>query len=275
MPARAAGQGASRPRVAVSAEGNAVATWARDRRGGRSHVMARRLTGLTPSSFPQDLTLDSFEGAAGRQRRLAGHRHRGRRLVRLGRVPPGRGRPLADRGAAAARLAVRGPVRDRRRASRAPPRGSTSTGKGIGGAVAAADGNAVFSAYLDKFDAFQPATRLDATPSSAAPAPVVATSERGDVYAAWRTGAGESGDVRARRKDGEKGFEPEFVASGPQYGAVAPGQVAIGADRSGNTVVAMLQGLGARPPHHRRGLRPPARQARSCSARSATAPASR
>ena len=119
------------------------------------------------------------------------------------------------------------------------------TGKGIGGAVAAADGNAVYSAYLDKFDAFQPATRVDATPSSAAPAPVVATSERGDVSVAWRTGAGDGGDVRARRKDGENGFEPEFVASNPEFGAVAPGQVAIGADRSGNTVVAMLAGSGA------------------------------
>ena len=86
---------------------------------------------------------------------------------------------------------------------------------------------------------------MDATPSSAAPAPVVATSERGDVYVAWRTGAGDGGDVRARRKDGEKGFEPEFVASDPAFGAVAPGQVAIGSDRSGNTVVAMLQGSGA------------------------------
>ncbi len=80
--------------------------------------------------------------------------------------------------------------------------------------------------------------------------------------------------MRARRKDGEKGFEPEFVASNPAFGAVAPGQVAIGADRSGNTVVAMLAGSGA-------GARIAAAVydrlpgARSCSARSATAPASR
>src|SRR4051812_47561761 len=60
-PARTAGAGASRPRVAVSAEGNAVATWAETDASGRSHVMERRLTGLTPSAFPQDLTLDTFE----------------------------------------------------------------------------------------------------------------------------------------------------------------------------------------------------------------------
>jgi hypothetical protein len=249
-PARTAGEGASRPRVAVSAEGNAVATWAETDASGRSRVMARRLTGLTPSSFPQDLTLDSFENqpagnadspdidieddgsfawiafrqdAGGRSRTVA------RRL---------RGSLFEDPFAIDAGVTSTSPRVD-------------FTGKGIGGAVAAADGNAVYSAYLDKFNAFQTAARVDATPSSAAPAPVVATSEREDVYVAWRTGAGDGGDVRARRKDGEKGFEPEFVASDPAFGAVAPGQVAISSDRSGNTVVAMIQsppgpGAGAR-----------------------------
>src|SRR5215208_2437283 len=241
---RDAGRGASRARVAVSAEGNAVATWGEAGGDNRTHVLARRLTGLRPSSFPQDLTLDSFENqpagnadspdidieddgsfawiafrqdAGGRSRTVA------RRL---------RGSLFEDPFAIDAGV------------TRAPPR-IDFTGKGIGGAVASADGNAVYSSYLDKFDAFQTATRVDATPSSAAPSPVVATSERGDVYVAWRTGAGNAGDVRARRKNGEKGFEPEFVASNPDYGSVAPGQVAIGADRSGNTVVAMIQGAGA------------------------------
>src|SRR5215207_9672255 len=243
-PSRAAGGGASRPRVAVSAEGNAVATWGETDAAGRTHVLARRLTGLRPSSFPQDLTLDAFEGQPGGSadspdidieddgsfawiafRQDAGGRSRtvARRL---------RGSLFEDPFAIDAGVTSTSPRID-------------FTGKGIGGAVAAADGNAVYSAYLDKFNAFQTAARVDATPSSAAPAPVVATSEREDVYVAWRTGAGGGGDVRARRKDGEKGFEPEFVASRPQYGAVAPGQVAIGSDGSGNTVLAMLQGAGA------------------------------
>ena len=241
---RDAGRGASRPRVAVSAEGNAVATWGETDVAGRTHVMARRLTGLRLSSFPQDLTLDSFEGQPGGSadspdidieddgsfawiafRQDAGGRSRtvARRL---------RGSLFEDPFAIDAGVTSAAPRID-------------FTGKGIGGAVASADGNAVYSSYLDKFDAFQTATRVDATPSSAAPSPVVATSERGDVYVAWRTGAGNAGDVRARRKNGEKGFEPEFVASNPDYGSVAPGQVAIGADRSGNTVVAMIQGAGA------------------------------
>ena len=111
--------------------------------------------------------------------------------------------------------------------------------------MASADGNAVYSAYLSKFDVFDPAQRVDATPGDAAPSPTIAASERGDVYVAWRTGAGDGGDVRARRKENEKGFEPEFVASNPAYGAVPPGQFAIGSDRLGNTIVAMLQGSGA------------------------------
>src|SRR5687767_12510048 len=53
---RPAGDGRGRPRVAVSAEGNAVATWAETDAAGRSHVVSRRVTRLALSSFPQDLT---------------------------------------------------------------------------------------------------------------------------------------------------------------------------------------------------------------------------
>ena len=240
---RPAGEGAGRPRVAVSAEGNAVATWAETDTAGRSHVAARRLTRLVPSSAPQDLTLESFGGegtgsadspdidieddgsfawvafrqdVGGRSRTVA------RRL---------RGTQFEDPFAIDGGVTSNSPRID-------------FAGKGIGGAVAAADSNAVFSAYLSKFDTFDPAQRMDATPGDAAPAPVVAASERSDVYVAWRTGAGAGGDVRARRKTGETAFEPEFVASNPAFGPVAPGQLGIGSDRLGSTVVAMLQGSG-------------------------------
>ena len=64
-PPRSAKFGALRPRVAVSAEGNAVGVWGEDGGDGRTHVFSRRLTGTTLSSFPQDLTLPDFEGGAG------------------------------------------------------------------------------------------------------------------------------------------------------------------------------------------------------------------
>ena len=239
-PARSAGTGSSRPRVGVSAEGNAVVVWGENAADGKTHVMSRRLTALNLSVAPQDLTLPIFEGGAGGNadspdidieddgsfawvafRQDFGGRSRtvARRLRGSGYEDP---------------FAIDG--------------GQTSfspridfAGKGLGGAVTAAAGDAVFSGYLDKFDAFQPAVRIDVTPGGQ-PSPVIATSERGDVYAAWRTGPGE---VRARRKNGEKGFEPEFAASNPAFGAVVPGQIAVGADRSGNTAVAMVQGDGA------------------------------
>ena len=223
-PARTAGDG---PRCARASPSAPRATRSPPGRetdaNGRSRVVGAPPHRPDAVLVPAGPHAGRFDGAARRQRRLAGHRHRGRRLVRLGRLPPGRRRALADRrrGGCAARCS-----RTRSRstaASRARARGSTSPARASAARSSAADGNAVFSAYLDKFDAFQPGAPLDATPSSAAPAPVVATSERGDVYVAWRTGAGDGGDVRARRKDGEKGFEPEFVASDPAFGAVAPG----------------------------------------------------
>ncbi len=241
--ARPAGEGRGRPRVAVSAEGNAIATWAEIDVNGRSHVAARRLTRLAPSSAPQDLTLEAFGGeSAGSAdspdidveddgsfawiafRQDVGGRSRtvARRL---------RGSLFEDP------LAIDGGVTSN------SPR-IDFAGKGIGGAVAAADGNAVYSAYLNKFNAFDAARRMDATPGDAAPAPVIAASERDDVYVAWRTGAGAGGDVRARRNGSGKGFEPEFVASNPAFGPVVPGQLAISSDRLGSTIVAMLQGSG-------------------------------
>jgi hypothetical protein len=245
-PAHEAGTGALRPRVAVSAEGNAVATWGEAGADNRTHVLARRLTGLVLSSFPQDLTLDSFEGqAAGAADSpdIDIEDDGSFAWIAFRQDVGGRSRTVARR--------LRGSLFEDPMAIDA---GQTSfepridfAGKGIGGAVTAAGDNAVFSGYLDKFDAFEPAVRVDATAGQVSPAPAVATSERGDVYVAWRTGDGNGGDVRARRKDGEKGFDPEFVASRPDFGPVPPGQLAMGSDRSGNTVVAMLQGpAGAR-----------------------------
>ena len=48
-PAQAAGRGAQRSRVGVSAEGNAVVTWGENHADGRRRVYGRRVTGLTPS----------------------------------------------------------------------------------------------------------------------------------------------------------------------------------------------------------------------------------
>ncbi|HEU0315983.1 MAG TPA: hypothetical protein VFR49_01560, partial [Solirubrobacteraceae bacterium] len=59
-PARIAGEGTGRPRVAVSPENNAVVVW-----GEAGHVYGRRVTVLQPSAYPQDLTFPNLEGRAG------------------------------------------------------------------------------------------------------------------------------------------------------------------------------------------------------------------
>lgn len=57
---RTAGAGAGRSRVAMSAEGSAVATWVED-----GFVVARRLFGTQISTAPQTLNLDALDGRSG------------------------------------------------------------------------------------------------------------------------------------------------------------------------------------------------------------------
>ena len=64
-PRRAAGRGSQRSRVAVSAEGNAIVAWGEDHADGRARVYARRVTGLNPSAFPQEVSLTDLGGQAG------------------------------------------------------------------------------------------------------------------------------------------------------------------------------------------------------------------
>jgi hypothetical protein len=241
-PARPAGAGASRPRVAVSAEGNAVVVWGEEGADGRNHVYSRRLTAVTLSSFPQDLTLNDFEGQPGG----------GADSPDIDIEDDGSFAWVAFRQDAGgrSRSVVRRLVGSLYEAPAAIDAGATSgsprvdfNGRGLGAAVAAAGDNAVFTSYLDVFDRFNPAVRIDATAGAVAPGPVVATSERGDAYVAWRVGGADgSGAVHGRRKEGDGAFEREVVISRPNFGAVFPGQLGIGNDRSGNTAVAMVQG---------------------------------
>jgi hypothetical protein len=231
-PANDAGTGGGRPRVAVSAEGYAVATWGETT--DRTRVYARRLTGLNLSAVPQQVSqnLDngnadspdidieddgSFawvtyrEDAGGVSRTLA------RRLVGSQFEPPS----AIDGGAASIDPRI------------------DMNGRGQGEAVAQTGDNGAIGALLDR-DVFETAYRVDTGGGTVGSKPEVAASDRGEEAIAWRVGLPDgSTQARARLKPYRQPFGGDtLLSTGP---IAAPG-VFIGGDRVGDFAVAMVQG---------------------------------
>jgi hypothetical protein len=245
-PADVAGTGALRPRVAVSAEGYAVATWGETGPAGNTHVFARRLTGLNLSVVPQDLTLDTFGGL-------------------LGGNADSPDIDIEDDGSFAwvafrediggvSRVIARRLVGSQFEAPEAIDGGQPATeprvdinGDGDGAAVVQIGGSGVFGAVLDH-NQFLAGNGLDTTGSTLPPGPELTTGDHGDIAIAWRVGLPD-GSVQARgrfRGVGEA-FGPETVLSRPELGPVADPGVFVGGDRIGDFAVAMVQGAaGAR-----------------------------
>jgi hypothetical protein len=237
-----AGVGAGRSRIAVSAEGNAVAVWGETHADGRNRVYGRRLNGLVLSVAPQEISLPDFEGVPGgpadspdldieddgsyawvvfredfdgRSRALA------RRLVGSLFEPP---TPIDGGGPADA------------------PRVGMS-GRGVGIATVGTSSRAVQVSLLER-DAFGNSLRVDANGSADPPIPVATTGEREESIMAWRatTGPG-TGEVRARYRPEAKAFDPEQVVSTPDFGPAAPDGLEATEDRLGDFVLGYLQGV--------------------------------
>jgi len=241
-PSRVAGVGAGRAQVAVSAEGNAVATWAEDGADGRRRVYGRRITGLTPSAAPQEVSLPDLAGVPGgaadspdidieddgsyawvvwRQDFGGASRSVARRLVgSLFEAPV-----ALDGGAASA-----------------SPRVSIS-GRGIGASVVAAPGGTVFGGVVDKTKTFGAFARVDST-GGAADVPALAVAERRQAAVAWRRepGGGAPATIQARYKVDGKPYEAETTLSNPSFGPVA-GAPAMATDKNGDFAVAFVQGV--------------------------------
>jgi hypothetical protein len=227
-PTRAAGENAGRSRVAVSAEGNAVATW-----GEAGAVFARRITGLSVSLAPQqvsdpsggaadspDIDIEddgSFAWVVFRQELGAGPQIVARRLVGSQFEAPA---VLGGPGSSAPVIAM-----DER---------------GFGQAVLAAGDGTIIASTLEH-DTFGVPFRLDAGGGTE---PQVAVSERQDIAVAWLFGAGQ---VAGRYRSEDRQVGPETLLSAPELGSVAPGSLKMASDRAGDDAVAMLQGdAGAR-----------------------------
>ena len=276
-PARAAGRGAQRPTVAVSAEGNAVVAWGEDRRGrprarlrpardrpepvrvpaGGLAARPRRQAGGRADSIDVDVEDDgSFAWAVFRQDFGGGSRSVARRLLGSTFDPPVAldGGPATD----SPRIAING-------------RGQgLATLQGGGGVLGAFNYN----------DIFEPAQPLHFAPAPASE-PLPASSEHREVIAAWL----EGGAVERRLKpEPTKPFDGEVTLSRPGARAGRRGPVRVGADRVAGFAVAMVQGApgGARTlavavhdrPPGGRGRSPAAAGRTSCG-RSSKAPGPR
>jgi hypothetical protein len=242
-PSRTAGSSTGRPRVAVSADGTAAATW-----GEAGHVFVRRLFGMRVSDSPQDATVTDFAGHAGstadtpdidmwddssfawvtfRQMFADGTRVLARRLAgsELEPAVDVSGGGFGGENADAPRLDVNG-------------RGETIFANETTGS------NTPFSTLV----------HLDAVGSPVAPAgaqaippqPQAAIGETGDAVVAWlqSAGAGDPPSVHGRFfKEALPAGDGEL--SNPALGGVDPAAgFDAAADRTGNVAVVYVQGSG-------------------------------
>ena len=240
-PARPAGVGEGRSRVAVSADGVGVVTW-----GEGGHVFARKMFNAGISTAPQDLTPASFAGRVSTISDLpdvdaeddssyawvvfrqafadGGSRVLARRQRGTGFDPP----VAVDTGEE--------PVRD--------PRVDLN-GRGLGLATSAsAATNQPMAALLDKRDAFGAGARIF-SPSAIAPLSMPSISDNNSSYVASVLALGGPPGVLVRRYDDGKA-DVDFSLARGDFGPVAP-ELGFDAatDRAGGLVVAWLQGGAA------------------------------
>jgi hypothetical protein len=256
-PARPAGIGTGRSRVAISADGIGVVTW-----GEAGHIFARKMFNDGISNAPQDLTPPAFADRVATISDLpevdaeddssyawvvfrqffadGGSRTLARRQRGTGFDPP----VAVDTGDE--------PVRD-------PRIDLNGRGRGFATSAGAATGQPL-AAMIDRRDAFGAARRILA-PSTEASAAVPSISENNTgLVAAVLAGAGTPSFVAARPyTDGTA--QADVSLSRPEFGPVDPARgFDAASDRAGGTVVAWVQGA----PSERRIVagffdRPPAR----------------
>ncbi|MEA2157431.1 MAG: hypothetical protein QOE11_3571 [Solirubrobacteraceae bacterium] len=238
-PARAAGVGSARSRVAISADGVGEVTW-----GEAGHVYARKMFGAALSNAPQDLTPATFEGRAAtvsdlpdidaeddssfawvvfRQTfadggsRILATRQRGTAFDPPVAVDSGTGEPLGE-----------------------PNIDMNGRGVGLATTTGGLTGQPMAS-LLDR-DAFAPGVGIF-TPSVAAPATAPAMSENNDgLVASVLAGPGQAPVVRVLPYEDRKPGK-ELVLSRPELGPVEPERgFEVAVDRASGGVVAWVQG---------------------------------
>jgi hypothetical protein len=257
-PAQNAGDGNKRSKVAVAADGSAVAVFGEDGSDGRTHVYGRRMFEMRVSNAPQDLTLNDLEGhaAAGADVPDIDIEDDSSFAWAVFRqyVEDGAGgvktRSIARRLVGSqfeAPVAVDGqgfPVGE----STGAPRVDVS-GRGDGYAATSGAGTAAAIGAVIKDDAFAPAVTLGGG-FNVLPFPVPAVAETGDGLVAWAQGDASGGvslhakqyiSVPASRVPQAPG--PDQLLSNPDLGQVDGARgIDAAANRVGDIAVAFVQG---------------------------------
>jgi hypothetical protein len=237
-PARAAGAGTGRSKIAISADGIGVVTW-----GEAGHVFARKMFNDGISDAPQDLTPPSFLNRAATTSDLpdvdaeddssyawvvfrqtfadGGSRILARRQRGTQFDPP----VAVDTGDE--------PVRD-------PRIDLNGRGRAVATTAGATSGQPM-AALTDKRDVFGAPARL-LSPSLVGPAAVPSVSENNQaLVAAILAGAGATPSVIARSYVDDKPG-PDVTLSRPELGPVEPAALQAASDRAGGAIVAWMQG---------------------------------
>jgi len=231
-PARAAGAGALRPKVAVAADGSALAVWGEVFADGVSHVLARRIYGTSLSALPQDAS--GSTGGAADSPEVDIEYDRSYAWVAFRQDVGGVSRSLARRLRASTFEAPY--ALDGGNASYGPAIGMSSSG--IGHAVSVAGGLLLGAPLRD--DVFRGARRNDRT--GAVTNVAVATSERHDTALVWRAGDDATAVVRGRLAPDRGGLGGERLLSRSGLGPVAPGPLSASSNRIGDVAAAFVQG---------------------------------
>jgi hypothetical protein len=241
-PARAAGVGTGRSKVAISADGIGVVTW-----GEGGHVFARKMFNVGISNAPQDLTPADFGGRVATTSDLpsvdAEDDSSYAWIVFRQTFADGGSRTLARRQRGTAfdpPVAVDTgdePVRD-------PRIDLSGRGQGLATSVGANTGQPL-TALIDKRDIFGPGGRI-LSPSSIATAVAPAISENNvSIAAAALAGPGLPPAVAVRPFD-DGTPEKDVGLSRLELGPVDPDAgFDAASDRSGGSVVAWVQGAPA------------------------------
>jgi hypothetical protein len=231
-PAHAAGTGASRPRVAVAADGSAVVVWGEALPDGRTHVFARRIYDTTLSVLPRDASLAGPGAGSADSPEVDVEYDRSYAWVAFRQDFGGASRAVARRLRASS---FQEPYALAPGAATEPHLAMSSGGIGHGVGVTA--GGRLFGAPL-RDDRFAPPVPADAAGGVSSAA--VATSERNDSALVWLAGTTVRGRIAP---EGDRLGGVATLARGP----VPAGPLSASSDRIGNVAVAIVQGApGAR-----------------------------